>query len=111
MSDAPPNAVAELTPTGRLRAAINLGNSVLAQGTPDAPRGITVDLARELATRLSAPLDLVPFPAAGKVFDALKDGRWDIAFLAWGAAMLAGGWLLKLSGEHETPEGEPLARN
>jgi polar amino acid transport system substrate-binding protein len=82
VSTVPPETIGELTPTGRLRAAINLGNSVLAQGTPEAPRGITVDLARELASRLGAPLDLVPFPAAGKVFDALKDGRWDIAFLA-----------------------------
>jgi uncharacterized membrane protein len=27
---------------------------------------------------------------------------WDIGFLAWGAAMLVGGWLLLRSGEHKT---------
>jgi polar amino acid transport system substrate-binding protein len=74
--------VSELAPKGVLRAAINLGNPVLAQGTPDAPRGVTVDLARELARRVGLPLELVPFEAAGKVFAALKDDRWDVAFLA-----------------------------
>ena len=82
LSPAPSNVVKEFTPTGTLRAAINLGNPVLAQGTPDAPRGATVDLARELANRLGVTLTLVPFPAAGKVFEALKANAWDIAFLA-----------------------------
>ncbi len=41
----------DLAPTGRLRAAINLGNPVLAQKDPARGelRGISVDLARELA--------------------------------------------------------------
>src|ERR1700680_2500216 len=78
----PSDVVKGLAPQGKLRAAINLGNPVLAQGTADAPRGITVDLARELARRLGLPLELVTFDAAGKVFDALKTGSWDIAFLA-----------------------------
>ncbi|HEX2216851.1 MAG TPA: ABC transporter substrate-binding protein [Xanthobacteraceae bacterium] len=77
-----PDVIKELSPTGKLRAAINLGNPVLAQGTAEAPRGVTVDLARELAQRLGVPLALVPFDGAGKVFDALKAQAWDIAFLA-----------------------------
>jgi polar amino acid transport system substrate-binding protein len=72
----------EFAPTGPLRAAINIGNIVLAQGTPDAPRGVTVDLARELAKRLGLELQFLPFTAAGKVVDALKEKRWDVAFLA-----------------------------
>jgi uncharacterized membrane protein len=28
---------------------------------------------------------------------------WDLAFLAWGAAMLIGGWLLYRAGKRETP--------
>jgi polar amino acid transport system substrate-binding protein len=78
----PSDAAKELTPTGKLRAAINLGNPVLAQGTPEAPRGVTVDLARELARRLGVELELVPFDGAGKVADSAKSGRWDVAFLA-----------------------------
>jgi polar amino acid transport system substrate-binding protein len=77
-----PEVVRDLAPTGKLRTAINLGNSVLAQGSAQEPRGITVDLARELARRTGLPLELVTYPAAGKVFEALKAGAWDIAFLA-----------------------------
>lgn len=77
-----PEVIKELAPSGRLRAAINLGNAVLAQGTAQEPRGVTVDLSRELARRVGLPLDLVPFDAAGKVFAALKTGAWDVAFIA-----------------------------
>jgi polar amino acid transport system substrate-binding protein len=82
VSTVPSDAVKELTPTGKLRAAINLGNPVLAQGTPQEPRGVTVDLARELAKRIGVPLELVPYDGAGKVADAAKTGVWDICFLA-----------------------------
>ncbi len=82
MSTVPSDAVKELTPTGKLRAAINLGNPVLAQGAPDAPRGVTTDLARELAKRIGAPLEFVCYDGAGKVADAVKTGAWDICFLA-----------------------------
>src|SRR6266699_5386791 len=82
VSQVPSDVVKQLAPSGKLRAAINLGNPVLAQGTPEAPRGVTVDLARELARRTGLALELVPFPAAGKVFEALKDGAWEVAFLA-----------------------------
>ena len=83
MTSVPPDVVKELAPTGKLRAAINLGNPVLAQKGPGGePRGVTVDLATELARRTGLTLELVPFDAAGKVFEALKEGKWDIAFLA-----------------------------
>jgi polar amino acid transport system substrate-binding protein len=83
MSTLPPEVVKELAPTGKIRAAINLGNSVLAQrGASGEIKGVTADLARELARRANVPLELVPFEAAGKVFEALKGGAWDIAFLA-----------------------------
>ena len=74
----------DLAPTGRLRAAINLGNSVLAQkdATTGAPKGITPELSYELGKRLGVPVELVPFDAAGKVFEAIKAGAVDIAFVA-----------------------------
>jgi polar amino acid transport system substrate-binding protein len=80
----PAGARSELAPTGKLRAAINFGNPVLAQKDPASgePRGVSVDLARELGRRLGVPVELVAYDAAGKVFDALKTGAWDIAFLA-----------------------------
>jgi polar amino acid transport system substrate-binding protein len=74
--------VKEFAPTGTLRAAINQGNSVLAQKGPNAEAlGITVDLARELGKRLGVPVELVIFDAAGKAFEGLKGGL-DIGFLA-----------------------------
>ncbi len=68
-----PEVLKELAPTGRLRAAINLGNAVLAQGTPQDPKGITVDLSRELARRTGLPLDLVPFDLFGDALHGLLD--------------------------------------
>ncbi|MFL6797810.1 MAG: ABC transporter substrate-binding protein [Xanthobacteraceae bacterium] len=80
----PREVVAELAPTGKLRAAINFGNSVLAQRDPSGgpPRGVSGELARELGRRLGVPLEYVTFDAAGKVFEAAKTGSWDVAFLA-----------------------------
>ncbi|MER6099229.1 transporter substrate-binding domain-containing protein [Streptomyces sp. NPDC001728] len=73
---------ADLAPTGVLRASVNLGNPVLAQGTPEAPSGITVDLAREIGARLGVPVELLCFDAARKSFEAMADGRADVCFLA-----------------------------
>jgi len=81
-ASAPADVVHDLAPTGVLRASINLGNPVLAQGTPDAPRGVTVDLAREVATRLGVPLELLCFDAARLSFEAMADGHADLCFLA-----------------------------
>ena len=72
----------DLAPSGTLRASINLGNPVLAQGTPDAPSGVTVDLAREVARRLGVPVSFVCFDAARASFEALRTGAVDICFLA-----------------------------
>jgi len=72
----------ELVPTGRLRAAINLGNPVLAQGTPDEPRGVTVAIAAALAAALDAPLDLISVDAARKSHQAMAGGDVDLVFLA-----------------------------
>src|SRR5262250_807881 len=84
--------VAELAPTSRLRVAINLGNSVLAQQDPAGgpPRGVSAELARQLAGRLEVDIDYVLFDAAGKVFEALKAGLLDIAFLAIDPVRAAG---------------------
>jgi len=73
-----------LAPTGKLRVGINYGNPVLA--TRDAQsgelRGVAVDLARELGQRTELPVEIVAFESAGKMFDAVKAGAWDVAFLA-----------------------------
>ena len=83
-STVPSHIIQTLAPTGKLRAAINFGNTVLAQKDPATgePRGVSGELAREFATRLGIPIEFVTFDAAGKVFEALKRGEWDIAFMA-----------------------------
>ena len=77
-----PEVVRDLAPTGVLRASINLGNPVLAQGTPDEPSGVTVDLAREVGARLGVPVELLCFDAARKSYEAMTSGQADLCFLA-----------------------------
>lgn len=83
-SSVPRSTVAELAPGGTLRAAINFGNPILASrdASSGEARGVSVDLSRELARRLGVPLELVTFPSAGRVVDAVKAGQVDIAFVA-----------------------------
>ena len=113
-STAPPEAVKDLAPTGRLRAAINLGNQVLAQrGAPGGePRGVSVDLARELGRRLGVPVDFVIYEAAGRVTDAAKTGAWDIAFVAIDPARavdiaFTAAYVI-IEGGYMVPTGSPL---
>ena len=78
-----PVPTSELAPAGKLRAAINFGNPILAsKDSAGQPRGVSVDLARELGKRLGVPVELVTFEAAGKVVDAVKAAQVDIAFVA-----------------------------
>jgi polar amino acid transport system substrate-binding protein len=78
----PDIVVSDLVPSGVLRAAINLGNPVLAQGTVAAPAGVTVDIARELARRLGVAVELTGVGAARDSFAAMQQGRADVCFLA-----------------------------
>jgi polar amino acid transport system substrate-binding protein len=82
--DPSPDILADLAPTGRLRAALNFGNPVLVQKDPQGgpPRGVTVALAQALGQRLGVPVDLLAFDAAARVFEAAPQGLWDVAFLA-----------------------------
>src|ERR1700752_3340402 len=77
-----PDVLKELAPTGTLRASINLGNIVLAQGTPDNAGGVTPALARELAKRLGVPRKLPGVDGPGKRLEAMTRGEVDIVFLA-----------------------------
>src|SRR5262245_56439268 len=82
-SSVPADVMKELAPTGKLRAGINLGNSVLAQKSASGELGgISVELARELGKRLGVPVELVEFQAAGRSFEAMGKGQTDVAFFA-----------------------------
>lgn len=72
------------TPTGVLRASINLGNPILAHRHLQTGEvgGVSVDLARALAAQLGVPLELVVFDAAGKSVEAVAAEQADIGFFA-----------------------------
>jgi ABC-type amino acid transport substrate-binding protein len=71
-------------PTGKLRASINLGNPILANQHPQTgePFGVSIDLARALASQLGVGIELVVFDAAGKSVQAVRDEQADIGFFA-----------------------------
>jgi polar amino acid transport system substrate-binding protein len=75
---------ARFAPTGTLRAAINLGNPILAGSDPStgAPRGVSVDLARALGQRLGVDVELVAFDNAAKSVEAVAQERADVGFFA-----------------------------
>ena len=77
-------ARAELAPTGKLRPGMNLSNGLFT--SKDAAtgelRGVSVDLMRELASRLGVPVEFVVFETPGEEADASQSGAWDVAILA-----------------------------
>lgn len=74
-------ARAQLAPGGRLRAALNLSNTLLVSSRAPEPTGVAADLARELARRAGATVTLVGYGNAGLVADAAQDDAWDVAFI------------------------------
>ncbi len=80
----PADIVQAYTPTGRLRASINLGNPILAVKRADTGEvyGVSVDLARGFAQRLGVELELVVVDAAGKSVDLVTNEQADIGFFA-----------------------------
>jgi len=78
---ADPKLLAELAPTGALRAAINMGNFLLVTGKTPAgePAGVSPSIAAAIAERLGVPLKLVPYARPGEIADDAGKGLWDIA--------------------------------
>jgi polar amino acid transport system substrate-binding protein len=77
------SVLAAFTPTGKLRASINLGNPILAcTGEDGNARGVSVDLAGEFARILGVELELVVVDAAGKSVDVVASEQADIGFFA-----------------------------
>jgi len=106
---APPAAVAELAPTGKLRAVINYGNPILAKKTAAGdPSGVSVDLARELAKRLGVEAELVTVTSAGQSVETLKSGSVDVGFFAIDPARAVD---TAFTGPYVQIEGAYLVRN
>ena len=72
--------VAELAPTGVLRAAINLGNFLLVtdKAANGDPVGVSPDMAAEVARRLGVEVQYVPMATPGEIADTAGKNIWDI---------------------------------
>lgn len=84
MTTPTPDLLATFAPTGVLRAAINLGNPILAHlnAATGQPGGVSVDLAAALAQRLGVGLALVVFKTAAQSVEAVRSETADIGFFA-----------------------------
>jgi polar amino acid transport system substrate-binding protein len=78
-----PEVIAELAPTGTLRAGINLSNFLLVTGKSASgdPEGVSPGMAKAVAERLGVPIRYVPFPKPGLLADAVDDNVWDIGLI------------------------------
>ena len=107
---------AEIAPTRVLRAGLNFSNFLLTgrDAATGNPKGIAVDLAREIGRRLQLPVEFVGYDSPGKLADAVKSGNWDIAFL--GAEPARAGDIafsaayLEIEATYLVPPGSPLQR-
>jgi polar amino acid transport system substrate-binding protein len=77
------DVIAQLAPTGTLRAGINMSNFLLVTSRTASgdPAGVSPDMAAAIAERLGVPLKLVPFPSPGELADAAGTGAWDIGLI------------------------------
>ena len=78
-----PAVVAELAPTGILRAAINMGNFLLVTGRTASgdPEGVSPGMAKAVADRLGVAVRYVPFAKPGPLADAVDENVWDIGLI------------------------------
>lgn len=77
-----PDIIAQLAPTGVLRAGINMSNFLLVTGRDAAgdPVGVSPGMARAIAGRLGVPVKFLPYRRPGELADAV--GEWDIGLIA-----------------------------
>ena len=74
--------VEDFVKAGRIRAAFAAA-PILATKDPATGemRGVAVDLAHEIASRIGVQIEPVAYPRPGAVMEGLKSNAWDIAFL------------------------------
>jgi polar amino acid transport system substrate-binding protein len=77
------HVVAELAPTGVLRAGINMSNMLLVTGRTASgdPAGVSPDMAAETAKRLGVPVTYVKYDKPSTLADAAGTGAWDIGLI------------------------------
>ena len=73
----------ELAPTGKLRAGMNLQNTLFTTKAPSGElQGVSVDVMHELGRRLGVPAEWVMYTTPGDVADDASSGHWDATILA-----------------------------
>ncbi|MDF2995479.1 MAG: glnH [Xanthobacteraceae bacterium] len=85
MPDHLQSALDELAPTGRLRAAVAVGEAASAVwNTRDAVtgelKGVAADLARGIAKTLGLPLEFVAHKSSAAIVEGAERGIWDVGF-------------------------------
>jgi polar amino acid transport system substrate-binding protein len=112
--DADKAARGELAPTGALRVGIIETNPIVVVRDPadNRLRGFGVDVGRALAERLGAAFTPVAFGSGRELFEALKDGRIDLGFLAVAPARAAevdfAPPLIEVESTFMVPPGSPI---
>ena len=78
-----PSVNSTLLPTGKLRAALIASNPVLVTRRADGTfGGVSVVVARALATHLGVPVDLKPYDNPARYNESLATDDWDIGLAA-----------------------------
>ena len=74
----------ELAPTAKLRVGIHYVNIFLVSKDPATgePRGVAIDLARELGRRIGVPVEFVGYANAANLTRGAESGDWDVSFQA-----------------------------
>ena len=117
MAHPTPDLLAAFAPTGVLRAAINLGNPILAHQNAASGQvgGVSVDLAGALAQRLGVGLALVVFKTAAQSVEAVTQEAADIGFFAIdplrGAGLGFTAPYVLIEGAYMVAESSPLQAN
>ncbi|HEY2256178.1 MAG TPA: transporter substrate-binding domain-containing protein, partial [Variovorax sp.] len=112
----PAAVVSAFTPTGALRASINLGNPILANKDADGrPVGVSIDLAQAFAERHGVAVELVVFDKAAASVDAVRGEQADIGFFAIDPARSEGlqfsAPYVLIEGSYLVPAGSPIRAN
>jgi polar amino acid transport system substrate-binding protein len=108
------DVIAELAPTGALRAGINLSNFLLVSGKSPSgdPEGVAPDMARDIAQKLGVPVTYVMFKSPGELADAAGRNVWDIGLIgaepARAEAIAFTPAYVEIEATYLVPAGSPL---
>ena len=75
----------EAAPTGKLRVGVVSAPArsafFVVKDVGSEPRGVTVDLGKELARQLGVPVEFFVVSSSGELVDALSSATLDVAFM------------------------------